>query len=81
MAILNNAVAFTYCDARKEAFEMYGTESWMAMAVVDFVASKLEGLAEGNNAASMVKAVRKISLQRSLLAFCCKVNILSISDK
>ena len=55
MAILNNAVAFTYCDARKEAFEMYGTESWMAMAVVDFVASKLEGLAEGNNAASMVK--------------------------
>ena len=55
MAILNNAVAFTYCDARKEAFEMYGTESWMAMAVVDFVASKLEGSAEGNNAASMVK--------------------------
>lgn len=55
MAILNNAVAFTYCDARKEAFEMYGTESWMAMAVVDFVASKLEGSAEGDNAASMVK--------------------------
>lgn len=46
---------FFYCDARKEAFEMYGTESWMAMAVVDFVASKLEGSAEGNNAASMVK--------------------------
>jgi len=55
MAILNNAVAFTYCDARKEAFEMYGTENWMAMAVVDFVASKLEGSAEGDNAASMVK--------------------------
>lgn len=55
MAILNNAVAFTYCDARKEAFEMYGAENWMAMAVVDFVASKLEGLAEGDNAASMVK--------------------------
>ena len=55
MAILNNAVAFTYCDARKEAFEMYGTESWMVMAVVDFVASKLEGSAEGDNAASMVK--------------------------
>lgn len=57
LAILNNAVAFTYCDARKEAFEMYGTENWMAMAVVDFVASKLEGSAEGDNAASMVKKV------------------------
>ena len=55
MAILNNAVAFTYCDARKEAFEMYGTESWMAMAVVDFVARKLEGSTEGDAAASMVK--------------------------
>lgn len=51
----DNDVAFTYCDARKEAFEMYGTENWMAMAVVDFVASKLEGSAEGDNAASMVK--------------------------